>query len=228
MNSRPGIMTVRATVAVAVVVLMGTLPAAGQDGSSPGPLPSCGAADAASPCASPAAGAFSGTMTWSEVSDDPGGLGSGENWVATVDLLMGPDANGGLVALGGSYTYTDEFTGHCTGTGSGSGTISTELYAFAELGVGAASASTLADGAGDLVFDITIQPEEFLTDCAASGSFDAFQAPAGYSPRSPYCTGVYLAYDPGPPVTYTFSCLEQDVPGLHVAVDGVLAQGLSD
>jgi hypothetical protein len=72
MHSRPSSMTVRATLAVAVVVLMGTFPAAGQDASSPGPLPSCGAEDPASPCASPVPGAFSGTMTWTEVSDDPG------------------------------------------------------------------------------------------------------------------------------------------------------------
>ena len=96
------------------------------------------------------------------------------------------------------------------------------------MGVGAASASTLAGGSGNLVFAITLQPEEFVTDCAASGGFDAFQAPAGYSPRSPYCTGVYLAYDPGPPVTYTFSCLEQDIAGLHVTVEGVLTQSPSD
>jgi len=70
--------------------------------------------------------------------------------------------------------------------------------------------------------------EELLTDCAASPGFDAFQAPAGYSPQSPYRTGVYLAYDAGSPVTYTFSWLEQDITGLHASVEGVLTQSPPD
>jgi hypothetical protein len=70
-------------------------------------------------------------------------------------------------------------------------------------------------------------PEEFVLECAPSPGFDASQAPAGYSPRRPYCTGVYGAYAPGPPVTHTLSCLEQDIPGLDVSVEGVLIEGPS-
>ena len=222
-------MTARSIFAISAVLLMGSLPAAAQGAASVGPSPSCAAEDASTPCGSPAPSTFSGTLTWTETSlgTPLGELGSDVTWSATIDLLMDADDTGGLVSRGGSYTYTEVYTGHCHGTSSGSGSISSEQYASATVGIGAVSASALADGEGDLVFSIALQPEEYVLDCDASPGFDASTSPAGYSPRRPYCTGVYGDYAPGPPVVYHLRCVEQDVPGIDVTIEGTLTNSTS-
>jgi hypothetical protein len=180
------------------------------------------------PSPSPAAQSLSGGFTWTMVSTTPGGgeLASTLHWDSTVTADMAwVDDPRMFLPRSGTYAYSNEYTGHCTGSVSGDGILATEPYGGGEPGV----ASVYADWApvavedGALLLYIGIWRDDYDVHCAATRAFPANDYVDPGNTQHPYCTRVLASPTGGG--TFSIACVEQDIEGVDVSVSGTLTLG---
>ena len=199
----------------------------GPAGPDTSPLPSCTPGDVNAPCpsVSPDHPPLSGTISWSDIQDDPGGLGSGVTWASSITLdMVWHEAERLYVPRTGTYHYDHELTGHCTGSVSGSGALSTEPYAGPEPGIATVTAEAFPPAPDNVLVKVRIWRDDYTQHCAATPGFDAFDTLDPGSAVQPICTRVLGTPGGGPPTSYSLSCVEQQIPGVHDTVSGVLQQ----
>jgi hypothetical protein len=181
------------------------------------------------PCPSPTpvTQSLSGGLTWTTVSApvDDGELGSTWHWDSsiTADLAWDDDVRL-FVPRSGSYSYSSQYTGHCTASVAGSGILSTDPYAgAAESGVGFMTAewATAEDGALGVRFGIWRDAHDI--HCKATRAFPASQSVDPGNTIRPLCT--WVRGSPTGAGTFSIACVEQDIEGTHVIVSGTLVLG---
>jgi hypothetical protein len=175
------------------------------------------------PCPSqtPATQSLSGGFTWTMTSTTVGGgeLASTLHWDSSVtaDLAWTNDERI-FLPRDGTYAYSNEYTGHCTGSVSGGGILATEPWVQPSTGLASLHAewSPVVDGA--LTLYIGIWRDDYDVHCAATRAFPANEYVDPGNTQHPLCTRVLA--EPSGDGTYVVSCLEQDIPGIDVAVSG--------
>ena len=215
--------------ALLVSALGGTL-ASAQTGPGQAPAPATPTCDPSGidpcPSSSPPTQSLSGGFTWTMVSSTVGGgeQASTLHWDSTVtaDLAWTADLRMFLPSSG-TYAYTNEYTGHCTGSVSGAGILATEPYVGESSGVASLYAewSPVVDGA--LTLYIGIWRDDYDVHCKASGSFPASEYVEPGNTQHPVCTRVLASPTGGG--SFSISCVEQDIEGVDVSVSGTLVLG---
>jgi hypothetical protein len=178
------------------------------------------------PSSTPTASTLSGGFTWAMVSSTVGGgeLASTQHWdsTATVDLVWTEDTRS-FVPRSGSYAYTHEYTGHCTGSVSGAGVLATEPFVPASSGLATVYAEWSPVVEGALTMKIGIWRDDYDVHCKATSAFPANDYVDPGNIERPLCTRVLAS--PIGDGSFSISCEEQDIEGVDVSVSGTLVQG---
>jgi hypothetical protein len=123
----------------------------------------------------------------------------------------------------GTYGYTHEYTGHCTGIVSGVGVLATEPFVGASPGVASLSVEWAPGEDGVLGLKVGIWRDDYDVHCKATDAFPGNQYVDPGNTTRPLCTRVVGT--PTGPGSYAISCDEQDIEGVEVSVSGSLVLG---